>query len=121
MKGVLAFSLLAFAGSAGALDIPPAEYAYQALSFVDMGTTLDLASRPRDFREMSSWEFGSHPSKGRVIATFTAGQALHFGITAAMVHAGASKTAVNVWEVVTIGIEAGCVARNYLIGLRFKL
>lgn len=121
MRGFALIGLLAFAGSAGAADIPPAEYAYQALALVDMGTTIDLAQRRGQYREMSSPLFGSHPSRGRVIATFTVGSALHYGVTMAMEHAGASQRTVNIWEAVTIGIEAGCVARNYSIGLRFKL
>lgn len=119
-SSVLVLAVLAASPSLAAVEIPPAEIAYQVLALIDMGQTLDIAENPDKFHEMNSLEFPSHPSKGRVIATFTLGSMIHYGVTYAMVNAGASSTAVNIWEAATIGLEVTCIAHNYHIGLKAK-
>jgi hypothetical protein len=99
------------------LNVYAAESAYQALALVDMGTTLDIRHRPGMYEENPI--LGRHPNDARVVGYFAIEGASHALVTHALVSAGWTKTAYT-WEALGIGLEAGCVAHNYSIGLKAR-
>ncbi len=90
------------------------EVVWQGLHVADWGQTLEIARNPVDYHEVNP-VIGKHPSVRRVNL---------YMLSSAVVHAGVSyvlpeKVKVY-WQYLSIGISAGCVARNYNIGLGVK-
>jgi hypothetical protein len=96
------------------INVYVAEGAYQSLALVDMATTLDIRRHPGDYEQNPI--MGRHPSDAKVIGYFAIEDAAHALITRALVSNGWTKTAYT-WEALSIGVEAGCIAHNYHLGL----
>lgn len=94
------------------------EFVYLAASTADMLTTLDIKHHPELVEENPL--LGNHPSDAKVVGYFLATDALHLAITRELVGEGVPEPIVAVWQVLTIGMEAGCVGHNLKIGLRFS-
>jgi hypothetical protein len=112
---LLAASVSAYAAP---LDLPRFEYAFDAVWFADMLTTLDIKEHA-NLQETNKM-LGPHPSDAKVIGYFTAGAAVHALITHELQEHGAPRWITNGWELVTIGSEAATVRSNLALGLRFK-
>jgi hypothetical protein len=102
---------------AAPLDLPRFEYAFDAVWFADMLTTLDIKEHP-NLQETNKM-LGPHPSDAKVIGYFTAGAAVHAAVTH-LLQEHAPAWTVPLWEAVTIGSEAATVRSNLALGLRFK-
>jgi len=89
------------------------EGVYLGLMVLDWGTTLDIAERPREYREFNPF-LGAHPARAQVNVYFLASGILHVGIT----HFLPAKCRPY-WQAVTIGISGASVANNLSIGLKF--
>jgi hypothetical protein len=115
LAAVLFAVAVSFAKRAHASDYPVAlEVSYQAVALADMAQTLDLRHMPGE------WEtnpiLGSHPSDAKVMGYFALTGAFH-----ALVAGALPPREARVWEYITIGLEVGCVARNYSLGVRFHV
>ncbi len=97
---------------------PALEWAYQGAAVADMLTTLDIKNHPTLME--TNPLLGEHPSNGKVFAYFAGTGVLHWAITRELVNGNMQRPLINTWEALTIGLEVGCAAHNYSIGLRFK-
>ena len=97
------------------------ETVFQVLNVADAVQTLYVAEHPETYREaQSAWLIGDHPSTGEVLAFKAASAAIHYGVTALMVHADLKPGYIRAWQAVSIGWTAGTVAHNWSIGLKVK-
>jgi hypothetical protein len=99
-------------------DFAKLEYGYIGLAAADMLTTLDIKHHPHLQEENAI--LGPHPSDAKVVAYFAGTTLLHALITKELVAGDVPAPIIRGWEYVTIGMEAGCVANNLRIGLRFS-
>lgn len=79
---------------------------------VDWAQTRQIQAHPDRWHEVNPL-IGSQT--GQVNRYFIAGALVHMGV-AYMLHPKARK----VFQYVTIGMEGGCIAKNYSIGVRFS-
>ena len=101
------------------------EAAWQILNYADWMQTRQIARDPDRYREHNPI-LGDHPSLEAVNVYMVVGSAAHLAasyyIPEVMQAAGAPDSWVKnsraVFQYVTIGLTAGCVANNYAIGLR---
>lgn len=89
--------------------------ALTALTVVDYSQTMKIAREPERYHEHNPL-LGSHPSAARVTAHFIGAYAL---ATAAAFALPAPYR--KYFQYVAIGVETGCVANNFTIGLGFGL
>ena len=82
------------------------------LMAVDHGQTLNIAKNPQEYHELNPI-LGDHHSVSEVNRYFAAVYILDPTISALL-----PEKERKWWQYVTIGIEAGVVARNYSLGLR---
>ena len=105
------FSVTATAGDWNTQDTR-FEAAYLVLHAVDWSQTRYIAAHPERFIEDNPI-LGEHPSDAEVNRYF---------LLTGLIHAGIAYALPSDWrrgfQLVTIGIEAGTVARNYRIGIR---
>ena len=93
------------------------EATWVTLHLLDWGTTLDIAARPKEYREVSgAWILGSHPSRSKVNLVMGLAIPLHIGIVHAL-----SKNWRPWFQGITIGNTGFCVGNNFAIGLHFRL
>jgi hypothetical protein len=81
---------------------------------LDWAQTRYIAKHPDEFHEINTI-LGEHPTTGRVDKYFA---------SATLIHWGASYVLPDkyraIWQNVSIGFEAGVVARNINLGIGFK-
>lgn len=87
--------------------------AYYVLHVADWAQTRYIAEHPETYSEINS-VLGKHPSTHKVDNYFLVAGILHYVISDAL----PSKYR-QYWQIVTIGVEAGTVARNYHMGIKF--
>lgn len=88
---------------------------FTGLMMADYLQTLEISRNPDKYYERNPI-LGNHPSQGEVTAYFAGSYALVTG--AAMVLPAPYRDAL---QYVAIGVEAGAVANNFSIGLRFGI
>ncbi|MBI5550710.1 MAG: hypothetical protein HY911_04320 [Desulfobacterales bacterium] len=96
---------------------------YTALHLADWAQTRQIAAEPEKYHENNPY-LGEHPSTGKVDLYMGATLAAHCVVsdllphkwTVPLIHKKINPRAL--WQYLTIGIEAGCVASNYSLGLR---
>jgi hypothetical protein len=101
-------------------SMPKLEYVFDAALAADMLTTLDIKNHPGKIEETNAI-LGKHPSDAKVITYGLACGAVHALITREMVNGHVPSVIVNVWEALSIGVEARAAGNNYRLGLRFAL
>lgn len=95
------------------------EIAYQVLHIVDWGTTRNMVNRQSEGYDEINPIIGSRPSSSHVDNFMIVSGVLHALITY-LLPESAFNSEINprkLWQHVTIGIEVGCVANNFMIGL----
>ena len=90
------------------------ELVFQAVLYADYRQTRVIAENPDKWIETNPI-LGDHPSKQRVRNYFIGAAIAHTGITA-LLPQGPYRT---LWQVLSIGWEAGMVSANYRIGIKF--
>jgi hypothetical protein len=90
------------------------EGSYLALHCMDWMQTLQIRDPNQPFHELNPI-FGSKPSRARVNTLFFTGAIGHV-----LISSNLSPRWRHTFQAVTIGMEAGCVGNNYLIGVRVK-
>lgn len=81
---------------------------------LDWAQTRHIARNPDEFREINT-VIGDHPTPGRVDGYFASSALVHFGISYLI-----PDRYRRVWQNVSIGFEAGVVARNVNLGIGFS-
>ena len=114
-KAVLAAALSLMAAPAVASDWSTAdtkwEAAYLVLHAVDWRQTHFIATEPG--HQEANRFLGPHPTNSEINRYFIATALLHVGVAYVL-----PPKARRVWQYLTIGIEAGTVARNFNFGGR---
>lgn len=90
------------------------EAAYLVLHAIDWSQTRYIAAHPQELHETNQI-LGEHPSDAEVNRYFILAGLLHAGIAYAL-----PVNARRGWQSITIVVEAGQIARNYNIGIRFE-
>lgn len=113
---VVTWIVLAACALFGCADLPATEYVYQGLHLIDTSQTLEIARKPRQWREVdSAWMMGVHPSTGRVVAWSVGEAAVHACIAHEL---SGHPLLTNAWEAITIGNTGYDVSHNFSIGIR---
>jgi hypothetical protein len=97
---------------------PKLEFVFDAALMADMMTTADIKNHPGLYE--TNPILGLHPSDAKIAAYGLTMAGLHAAITYEMVSNDVPRAIINAWELVSIGVEAGYVARNYRLGLRVR-
>lgn len=87
------------------------EAAYQIVTVIDWGQTLDISNR--NFVELNPI-LGRHPSRARVNTYFPIGMMLH-ALTSHVLPSEYRKW----WQTVSLSIESSVVVSNFNVGIRF--
>ncbi len=85
---------------------------YATLHIVDWGQTRYIAKNPDRFHE-KNLVLGKHPSAAEVDVYFAATLVAHTGIAYIL-----PTEYRRIWQCVWIGVEGGCVARNFRLGIK---
>lgn len=100
----------------GCAELPAAEYVYQGLHLIDTSQTLEIARRPRQWREVdSAWMVGQHPSTRPVVAWSIGESVLHACVAHELI---GHPILTNAFEAITIGNVGYDVAHNFSIGIK---
>lgn len=99
------------------------EFVFQGAHIADLQQTLDIKHH-RNYSESENvmdggWIIGCHPRDSRIYAYFGGEAVLHLAITGVLVHY-APRWTIQVWELVTIGVEGETIAHNAKIGLKIR-
>lgn len=90
------------------------QWTYTALHIADWGQTLDIVGRPDEYHETNPL-LGEHPSRGKVNRYMATTLAAHW-LIASWLPAKPRRA----FQYVTLTVEAGMVAHNYRLGVRFN-
>jgi hypothetical protein len=118
---------------------PKLEFVFDAALMADIMTTADIKNHPQQCSPAmaningtgqqsvcsgglveTNPILGAHPSDAKIAAYGLTMAGLHAAITYEMVSNDVPRAIINAWELVSIGVEAGYVARNYRLGLRVR-
>lgn len=113
----IAILLILFSASASA-EWTSADTTRQAIFTgvlaLDWAQTRYIAKHPDEFNEINTI-LGYRPTPGRVDGYFASSALIHVGISYLL-----PDRYRRVWQNVSIGFEAGVVARNYKLGVGFN-
>ncbi len=102
------------AGERWSKDEVALEAVYQTLQFIDYRQTLSIAEDD-EYTENNIF-LGKNPQDEYIHAYFLAAALGHVAITEML-----SPKYRRIWQMITIGIEAGYVTHNYSIGVQIKI